>query len=92
MRRDSAALGAAHHGHSNTAHAAPADGADSEGTFAYSPETGTDDPDKFTVDSEAVFNSQGNVTVLVSRDGTRYTVVGDGFVKTFSAVDSDNQR
>ncbi len=44
------------------------------------------------MDSEAVFNSQGNVTVLVSRDGTRYTVVGDGFVKTFSAVDSDNQR
>ena len=52
----------------------------------------TPDDDSFTVDSEAVFNNQGNVTILVSVDGGRYTVIGDSFAKTFSAVDGDNAR
>ena len=40
----------------------------------------------------AVFNNQGNVTVLVSKDGGPYTLIGSSFVKTFSSSDNDNQR
>lgn len=41
---------------------------------------------------EAVFENQGTVRILVSRDGSRYTVFGGSFVRTFSSVDSENQR
>ncbi len=62
------------------------------GDYSDSPNTSADDPGVFSVSQNAVFNSQGNVTVLVSRDGGRYTVIGDSFGKTFSAADADNQR
>ena len=47
---------------------------------------------EYVIDTNAVFNDQGDVTVLVSTDGSRYTVRGDSFDKTFSALDSDNAR
>ena len=46
----------------------------------------------FQASNEAIFNDQGNVTVLVSKDGSRYTVIGASFAKTFSTGDADNQR
>ena len=52
----------------------------------------TPDDDTFTVDSDAVFNNRGSVTILVSVDGSRYTVIADSFAKTFSAADADNAR
>jgi len=52
----------------------------------------TTEDDSFIPSDEAVFNDQGNVTILVSADGTRYTVIGNSFAKTFSAKDADNQR
>ena len=52
----------------------------------------TTEDDGFAVSDEAVFNNQGNVTVLVSVDGSRYTVIGDSFARTFSAVDGDNSQ
>ncbi len=52
----------------------------------------TDEDNGFTVSDLAIFNNQGNVTILVSTDGSQYTVIGDSFAKTFSAVDSNNQR
>jgi competence protein ComEC len=52
----------------------------------------TDLDDEFEVSDDAVFNDQGNVTVFVSRDGSRYTVRGSGFARTFSSVDADNAR
>ena len=57
-----------------------------------SPNTDTDDPGFFSVNQNAVVHNQGNVTILVSLDGRRYTVIGDSLGKTFSAVDADNQR
>ncbi len=62
------------------------------------PETGdftdakTNEDDGFSVLDDAVFNNQGNVTVLVAPDGASYTVLGDGFARTFSTADSDNER
>ena len=47
---------------------------------------------EYEIDANAVFNDQGDVTVLVSTDGARYTVRGNSFDKTFSALDSDNAR
>ena len=61
-----------------------------DGRFAESVETTQDDA--YTASPAAVFDNQGDVTVLVSRDGTRYTVIGREFSKTFSSVDSDNPR
>ncbi len=46
--------------------------------------------DNYRHDPAAVFNARGTITVLVSTDGTKYTVLGDSFSKTFSAKDSDN--
>ena len=69
------------------------DGKDPEtGDYTQSSATPDDDPVAFTVNPAAVFNKQGDVTVLVSKDGNRYTVTGASFAKTFSAKDSDNQR
>jgi competence protein ComEC len=48
--------------------------------------------DGYTPSTSAVFNNQGNVTILVSPDGSRYTVFGGTFQRTFSAVDQDNHR
>ena len=62
------------------------------GDFEHSPHTTLDDPGNFSVDGNAVFNDQGDVTVLVSGEGSRHTVVGRGFDKTFSAVDGENRR
>jgi hypothetical protein len=67
------------------------DGIDAS-TGDYTDSGATNEDDAFTVSDAAVFNNQGNVTVLVSVDGSRYTVVGDSFAKTFSAVDGDNTR
>ncbi len=67
------------------------DGIDAN-TGDYTKSSATSEGDTFTVSDVAVFNNQGNVTVLVSVDGSRYTVIGDSFAKTFSAVDSDNAR
>ncbi len=67
------------------------DGIDAS-TGDYTKSSATSEDDTFTVSDVAVFNNQGNVTVLVSVDGSRYTVIGDSFAKTFSAVDSDNAR
>ena len=44
------------------------------------------------MDDEAAFDEQGNVAVVVSPDGSHYTVTSSGFDRTFSAVDSANQR
>ena len=60
--------------------------------FFASPNSEASDPAVFTVNPNAVFNDQGDVTVLVSTDGRRYTVRGKSFIKTFSAVDADNAR
>ena len=65
-------------------------GQDSEGKHTGPRET--DEGDVFTPSPEAVFNAQGDVTVLVSSNGDRYTVTGRTFSKTFSARDSDNDR
>ena len=40
----------------------------------------------------AIFNDQGNVTALVSRDRNRYMVIGGSFARTSSARDSNNRR
>jgi len=48
--------------------------------------------DDFVADNRAVFNSQGSIVVLVAGDGSRYTVRGASFAKTFSAKDADNGR
>ncbi len=67
------------------------DGIDPEmGGYADSSRTPLDDTGVFTVNESVVFNDQGNVTILVSCDGRRYTVMGDSFAGTFSAVDADN--
>ena len=58
----------------------------------YTDSSATNEDDAFTISDEAVFNNQGNVTVLVSTDGGRYTVRGGSFSRTFSAADNDNQR
>lgn len=60
------------------------------GRFAES--TASSEDDAFTPSAAAVFDNQGDVTILVSRDGARYTVTGRGFSKTFSSVDIDNPR
>ena len=52
----------------------------------------TTDDDAFTVNEAGVFNDQGNVTILVSPDGFRYTVIAGSFAKTFTSSDSLNQR
>ncbi len=46
----------------------------------------------FVPSASAVFNNQGNITVLISPDGNRYTVIGAKFNKTFSAKDEDNKH
>ncbi len=51
-----------------------------------------EEDDVFVVSTDAVFNNQGTVTILVSADGARYTVVGGTFMRTFSASDVDNER
>jgi len=61
-------------------------------TLDYTDSWVTDEDDNFTASDAAVYNDQGNVTVLVSSDGSRYTVIGDSFGKTFSARDGDNAR
>lgn len=40
----------------------------------------------------AIFNHQGNVTVLDSSEGGRYTVIGGSFASTSSARNNNNQR
>jgi hypothetical protein len=46
--------------------------------------------DGWNASDEAVYNKQGDVMVLVSNDGSRYTVYGNSFTNTFSAKDEDN--
>lgn len=58
----------------------------------YTDSSATSEDDDFTISDSIVFNNQGNVTILVSSDGGRYTVFGNSFAKTFSADDSQNQR
>ena len=65
------------------------DGRGPDGRFADA-ETVADD--QFTASTAATFNAQGDVTVLVSPDGDRYTVTGRMFSKTFIALDADNAR
>lgn len=48
--------------------------------------------DGFRVSDEAVFNDQGNIVILVSADGEKYTVLGGSFSKTFDSKDSANIR
>ncbi len=55
-------------------------------------DAGTNADDGFTVSGDAVFNNQGNITVLVSKDGSYYTVIGGSFAKTFSSIDDNNKR
>ena len=67
----------------------------SNNTFTESSETDCDD--NYTPSTSAVFNNQGDITVLVSKNGDHYTVTGENvtgeeFSKTFSALDSDNTR
>ena len=50
----------------------------------------TTEDDQFTVPAGSVFENQGNVTIVVSLDGGRYTVRGGSLVRTFSSVDADN--
>lgn len=69
------------------------DGLDPEtDDFPGSAETNLDDPGAFTVDPDAVFNNRGDAAILVLQDGDRYTVIGDSFGQTFSAMDAQNQR
>ena len=65
-------------------------GQDAQGRYADS--CATHEDDAFTPSPNAVFNQQGDVTVLVSPKGDRYTVTGKTFTETFSAVDTDNLR
>ena len=66
------------------------DGHDPE-TDDFSGSTNSAD-DTYNANPDAVFNEVGQVVITVHQDGTRYTVRADTFVRTFSAVDSDNQR
>lgn len=61
-----------------------------DGNYADARET--DEDDVSTPSPEAVFNAQGDVIVLVSSNGERYTVTGSTFSKMFSARDVDNDR
>ena len=61
-----------------------------DGEYTDSGATSIDD--NYTPSGEAIFNNQGNVTILVSRNGDRYTVIGGSFARTFSANDSANGR
>ena len=61
-------------------------------TQDFTKSSATTEDDNFAVNGAAVFNGQGNVTILVSTDGERYTVIAGSFSKTFSARDQDNQR
>ncbi len=61
-------------------------------TQDYTASSATSEDDNFAALDTAVFNNQGNLTVLISHDGNRYTVIGDSFAKTFSAKDTDNQH
>jgi len=58
--------------------------------YTDSGQTDEDNTNNFTVEAAAVFNNQGNVTILVSIDGSKYTVMGGSFDKTFSAKDDEN--
>lgn len=58
----------------------------------YTDSGATNQDDNYTPSDEAVFHNQGNVEILVSPDGSRYTVRGGSFAKTFSAIDADNQH
>ena len=59
-------------------------------TDEFTASIGDDGDETFTPDASATFNAQGNLTVLVSTDGARYTVMGDSFARTFSSVDANN--
>lgn len=50
----------------------------------------TEEDDNWKASEDAVYNNRGDITVLVSKDGSRYTVYGDSFTRTFSAKDEDN--
>ncbi len=50
----------------------------------------TDEDDQWKASENAIFNNQGDITVLVSKDGSRYTVYSDSFTRTFSSKDEDN--
>ena len=66
------------------------DGLGPDGT--YTDARKTDDDNAFIPSPDAVFNAAGDVTVLVSANGTRYTVTGKAFSETFSSLDADNAR
>ncbi len=61
-------------------------------TQEYTKSSATTEDDAFDPLDTAIFNNQGNVTVLVARDGSRYTVIGGSFARTFSSEDGENQR
>ena len=52
--------------------------------------SGHPEDDGYSPPDGAVFNDAGHVTVLVGKDGSRYTVRGNDFEKSFSSRDSDN--
>ena len=60
-----------------------------DGSFA---DSSTKFDDSYTPSTSAIFNCQGDITILVSPNGDRYTVNGNNFSKTFSALDCDNVR
>lgn len=43
--------------------------------------------DNYTPNPGKVFNKQGDIEIIVSSDGSKYTVYGNSFVKTFSTND-----
>lgn len=66
------------------------DGRDDDGNFADS--SATADDDSYTPSEDAVFNAQGTVVIRVAADGSRYTVIGESFHRTFRSADSQNTR
>lgn len=62
------------------------------GNARFADSSGTTVDDGYDHDQHAVFNMQGDITILVSEDGARYTVSSTDFNKTFSSVDSQNAR
>ncbi len=60
------------------------------GDYNKSIATNEDDNWNALEDTISVYNEQGNITILVSKDGSRYTVYSDSFARTFSAKDEDN--
>ena len=83
-----------------------------EFTHEYTDSRHASEDNEYKADQNAVYNNQGDITILVSKDGKRYTVSSqprpnkkfndgkyccsysncDRFYKTFSSIDSENNR